>query len=90
MAKEFDIRKIPYERQKGCSLEYKGMVLEDGYRIDFLIEKQVVLEIKSLNEISEIHNAEILTYLRLLSCRIGLLLNFNVPVLKSGIKRFIL
>jgi GxxExxY protein len=88
LAKELDLRKIRYERQKICPLLYKGLMLEEGYRIDFLVEDEVVLEIKSVNEIFSIHDAQILTYLRLLNLRRGLLLNFNVPILKTGIKRF--
>ncbi len=87
LAKEFDIRNIPYERQKACSLTYKGLSIEDGYRIDFLIENEVILEIKAVDAISPIHDAQVLTYLRLLQCKRGLLLNFNVPLLKAGIKR---
>ena len=88
LAKELDLRKIRYERQKACNLLYKGLVLEEGYRIDLLVEDEVVLEIKSVNEIAAIHEAQILTYLRLLNLKRGLLLNFNVPVLKAGIRRF--
>ena len=88
LAKEFDLRSIRYERQKVCSLLYKGLILEEGYRIDLLVEDEVVLEIKSVNEIAIIHEAQILTYLRLLNLKRGLLLNFNVPILKAGTKRF--
>jgi GxxExxY protein len=87
-AKELDLRKIRYERQKICNLLYKGLLLEEGFRIDLLVENEVILEIKSVNEIAEIHDAQLLTYLRLLNLRRGLILNFNVPVLKAGIKRF--
>jgi GxxExxY protein len=88
LAKELDLRKIRYERQKVCSLLYKGLLLEEGYRIDLLVENEVILEIKAVNEIAIIHEAQVLTYLRLLNLKRGLLLNFNVPVLKAGIKRF--
>ena len=87
LAKEFDIRKIRYERQKVCPLTYKGLSIEEGYRIDFLVENEVILEIKSLEAIAVIHDAQVLTYLRLFQRKRGLLLNFNVPVLKAGIKR---
>ncbi len=85
---EFDLRKVRYTRQKACNLLYKGILLEEGYRIDFLIEDEVILEIKSVTDISLIHQAQVLTYLRILNLRRALLLNFNVPVLKDGIKRF--
>jgi GxxExxY protein len=87
LAKEFDIRKIQYERQKTCPLIYKGLSIEEGYRIDFLVENEVILEVKSLEALAAIHDAQVLTYLRLFQRKRGLLLNFNVPVLKAGIKR---
>ncbi len=87
-AKELDLRKIRYERQKICNLLYKGLLLEEGFRTDLLVENEVILEIKSVNKIAEIHDAQLLTHLRLLNLRRGLILNFNVPVLKAGIKRF--
>lgn len=90
LAIEFDLRKIPFERQKVCPLMYKELQLEEAYRIDFLVDNVIVIEIKSVDALSEIHSAQLLTYLRLLRCRKGLLLNFNVPLLKAGIKRFIL
>jgi len=64
------------------------MALEEGYRIDMMVEGEIVLEIKSVDQLSILHEAQILTYLRLLNLRRGLLLNFNVPILKAGIKRF--
>jgi GxxExxY protein len=64
-----------------------GAAIEEGYRIDFLVETEIVVEIKSLEEISAMHHAQLLTYLRLLERRRGLLLNFNVPVLSVGIRR---
>ena len=63
------LRKIRYERQKACNLLYNGLALEEGYRIDLLLEDEVVLEIKSINEIAAIHEAQILTYLRLLNLK---------------------
>ena len=88
LAKEFDLKHIRYERQKMCRVLYKELILEEAYRIDFLIENEVVLEIKSVAEVCTICEAQMLTYLRLLSLRRGLLLNFNVAVLKAGIKCF--
>jgi GxxExxY protein len=90
LAKEFNLRKIPYERQKICPLTYKGLSIDEGYRVDFLVENEVILEIKSLETMAAIHDAQVLTYLRLLQRKRGLLLNFNVPVLIAGIKRFTL
>jgi GxxExxY protein len=68
---------------------YKEIKLDAGYRLDFLINDKVVLEIKSSDKIIPIHDAQILSYLRLSGCKIGLLINFNVKLLKNGIKRFI-
>jgi GxxExxY protein len=87
LAKEFDLRSIRYERQKTCPLTYKGQELPDAYRIDFLVENQLVIEVKAVEQFSPLHVAQLLSYLKLLNCPIGLLLNFNVPILKDGIKR---
>ena len=88
LAREFDIRQILYERQKACSVIYKGFLVEEGYRIDFLVANQIIVEIKSVDTLTKVHEAQIITYLRLLEKRHGLLLNFNVSLLKSGIKRY--
>jgi GxxExxY protein len=87
LAQEFKCQNIPFERQRSYPLIYRGTVLESAYRIDFLVENQVVVEIKAIETISKIHVAQLLTYLRLLNLRNGLILNFNVPALKDGIKR---
>jgi GxxExxY protein len=89
LAKEFDIRGIPYEQQKGVDLTYKGLELHSGYRIDFLIADQMILELKSVEEFSPLYISQTLTYLRLFNLRVGLVINFNVSVLKNGIKRVI-
>ena len=89
-AKELTLRNIKYERQRSCSLVYKDLTVDDACRIDFLIENEVVVEIKSVEAFSDIHTSQVLTYLHLLNLRKGLLLNFNVPVLKDGIKRILL
>jgi len=89
LAKEFSLRSIPYERQKPIPLVYKDLKLECGYRLDFLIGKRVVVEIKSIETIAPIHETVMLTYLRLSESPIGLLINFNVPVLKDGVRRYV-
>jgi GxxExxY protein len=81
---------LTVEKQKALPLIYKEIHLETGYRIDLIINKQIVLEIKSVEAIADIHVAQVLTYLKLSKCKLGLLLNFNVPSLKLGIKRLIL
>lgn len=68
---------------------YKKIKLDAGYRLDFLVKDKVVSEIKSADKIIPIHDAQILSYLRLSGCKVGLLINFNVKLLKNGIKRFI-
>jgi len=69
---------------------YKGLQVECGYRLDFLIENEVIFELKSLNELHPVHEAQLLTYMKLADVNFGFLINFNVPVLKQGIKSFIL
>jgi GxxExxY protein len=69
-------------------VEYKGTILDCGYRIDLLVENSVIVELKAVEEIAPIHQAQILSYMKLSGCPVGLLINFNVPVLTQGIKRF--
>jgi len=89
LAKEFTLRNIPFERQKPIPLVYKDLKLECGYRLDFLINHRLVLEIKSIESIAPIHDSVMLTYLRLSETHLGLLINFKVPILKDGIKRYV-
>lgn len=70
-------------------MRYKEINLDAGYRLDFLINEKVLLEIKSSDGLTRIHDAQILSYLRLSGCKIGLLINFNVKLLRNGIKRFV-
>jgi len=78
------------EKQKPLPLVYKDVKMEAGYRIDLLVENQVIVEIKSVDVLCDIHMAQILTYLKLSGCKLGLLANFNVRHLKDGIKRVIM
>ncbi|MBA4410039.1 MAG: GxxExxY protein [Bacteroidota bacterium] len=78
------------EKQKPLPLVYKGVKLDVGYRIDILVENLVVIELKSVDVLADIHMAQILTYLKLSGCKLGLLANLNVRHLKDGIKRVIL
>jgi len=84
---ELALRKISYQRQVTIPLDYKGMRLECGYRLDLLVESCVLVEMKACESIQPIHEAQLLTYLKLANLKLGLLINFNVPVLKEGIKR---
>ncbi len=78
-----------FERQKPLPIRYKEIQIEYGYRMDFIVENQVVVELKSVEIINNVHTAQILTYMRFSEMNAGLLINFNVSVLKNGIKRFI-
>ncbi len=78
------------EKQKPLPLVYKKVKLDVGYRIDLLVEGKVIVEVKSVDGLADIHMAQILTYLKLSECKLGLLVNFNVRHLKDGIKRVIL
>ena len=89
LAKEFSLRRITYERQKPIPLIYKDLKLECGYRLDFLVNRRVVVELKSIEAIAQIHESVMLTYLRLSGSPLGLLINFNVPILKDGIRRYV-
>jgi len=89
VAKEYDLLSIPYQRQKPVPLVYKELKLECGYRLDFLVCGRVVVEIKSIEAIGLIHDSVMLTYLRLSETSIGLLINFNVPILKDGVRRYV-
>jgi GxxExxY protein len=89
LAREFVLRTIPFERQKPIPLVYKDLKLECGYRLDFLVSGRIVVEIKSIEAIAPIHESVMLTYLRLSESPVGLLINFNVPILKDGIRRFV-
>lgn len=90
LTREFILREIPFEREKGLPVEYKGLLLEAGYRMDFLVASCVVVEIKAIEALAPVHDAQLLTYPRLGGWRVGLLINFNVAVLKNGIHRKIL
>ena len=90
LAYELFKRGIQFERQKSLPLIYEDIRLEIGYRLDIIIENKVIVEVKSVEMLNEVYLAQILTYLKLSGCRIGLLINFNVKYLKEGIKRVIL
>ncbi|MGB7234069.1 MAG: GxxExxY protein [Candidatus Acidiferrum sp.] len=90
LARELLLRNVRFERQKPIPLVYKDVRLDCGYRIDLFVESSVVVELKSIEALAAIHEAIILTYIRLSGCRLGLLINFNVTVLKDGIRRYII
>ena len=86
---EFKLRSFPFERQKELPVEYKGVKLDCGYRLDVVVWNKVILELKSCSELQPIREAQLLTYLKLTNIKVGLLINFNVSVLKEGIKRLV-
>lgn len=87
---ELALRRIRFEKQKPVPLVYKAVKLDCGFRLDLLVEGRVVVELKSVDGLGPIHEAIILTYLRLSGHPVGLLINFNVPVLKDGVRRFVM
>jgi GxxExxY protein len=89
LCRELALRGITFERQVSLPVEYKGVKLDCGHRLDVFVEKFLILEIKSVESLEPIHTAQLLTYLRLKNCHLGLLLNFNCAVMKQGIKRVI-
>ncbi|MFH6986758.1 GxxExxY protein [Flavobacterium collinsii] len=80
---------LEIEKQKPLSLIYEKVKLDIGYRLDIIIENKVILEIKSVDALNEIHFAQLLTYLKLTNCKLGLLINFNVVLIKNGIRRVV-
>lgn len=90
LCREFALRGVAFERQKSLSVVYKGMQLDCGYRLDLLVGGVVVVEIKACEFLQPIHESQLITYLKLGGWKLGLLINFNVPVLKDGVRRRIL
>ena len=89
LAHELTLRRIPFKRQVALPLLYKGVRLESGYRLDMVVKDLVVLECKAVEHILPVHEAQLLSYLRLTQKWLGLLLNFHVPVLQQGIRRIV-
>jgi len=89
LVKELTLRGISFEAEKDLPITYKGLIIECGYRMDLLIEGKVIVELKAVNEVLPIHQQQLLTYLRLTGCRVGLLINFNVRTLREGVKRIV-
>jgi len=89
LCRELDLRGIDFKRQVPLPLNYKGLKLDCGYRLDLLVEDKVIVELKTVEAIAPIHEAQILTYLKLRDIRLGLIINFNVPLLMDGIRRIV-
>ena len=90
MCRELSLRQIPFRSQVDLPVHYKELLLDCGYRIDLVVNERVIVELKSVDRFCSIHESQLLTYLRLSRLRVGLLINFNVPVLKRGILRRVL
>lgn len=90
LCRELHLRNLSFQRQIDLPVDYKGVKLDCGYRLDLLVADSVVVELKCVEHILPIHEAQLLTYLRLTGKRAGLLINFNVPVLRDGLRRMVL
>lgn len=87
---ELTLRELTVNRQVKLTVNYKEVTLDIGYRLDLLVENKVVVELKVVDKFMPIHDAQLLTYMKLVNCSVGLLINFNVPVLKQGLRRKVL
>ena len=87
---ELNLRGLRFERQMTVPVAYKGVHLECGYKLDLLVESTVILELKCVERVTLIHEAQLLTYMKLLNKPVGFIINFNVPILKAGIVRKVL
>ena len=86
---ELSLRRLPFERQVPLPVQYKAVKLECGYRLDLVVDRKLVLELKTAEKLLPIHDAQLLTYLKLSTLTYGLLVNFHVPILKDGLKRVV-
>jgi len=89
LSHELTLRKITYEKQKSLPVFYKGIELDCGYRMDLVVDSRVIVELKCVEKIAPVHEAQLLTYLRLAGIRVGLILNFHAPRLMDGFKRLV-
>jgi GxxExxY protein len=90
LCRELQLRGLPFARQVTLPVLYKGTRLDCGYRLDLLVARAVVVEVKAIEMLRELHSAQLLTYLKMGQWQVGLLINFNVPVLRDGIRRQVL
>ncbi|NJD76830.1 MAG: GxxExxY protein [Candidatus Methanoperedens sp.] len=86
---ELSLREISFQRQAPMPVVYKGIRLDCGYRVDIIVDKKVIIELKSVADVQPIHKAQLLTYLKLSGLKLGILMNFNVQLMKDGINRFV-
>jgi GxxExxY protein len=90
LAHELSLREVAVHRQAPLNLRYKELDFDDDFRIDLMVEDKVIVELKAIKELAPIHEAQLLTYMKLAPCRVGLLINFNVLKLRDGIRRLVL
>jgi GxxExxY protein len=90
LALEFELRGLRFGQEVALPLTYKGKMLSCGYRVDFLVNRELIVQIKAIDQLRPVHQAQVLSYLRLLSLRQGLLINFHVPRLVDGVERLLL
>jgi len=89
LAKSLERGGFKVERQKTIRFDYDGMQFDEGFRVDLLVENSVIVELKSVEQLAPVHGKQVLTYLRLMDLRVGLLINFGAPTLKEGLKRIV-
>ena len=89
LIRELQLRNIFTESQVAIPLQFKGFVLSKEYKIDILVEQELIIELKSVEALLPVHEAQLISYLKLADKRMGFLINFNVPIIKSGFKRFV-
>jgi len=90
LQQEFGLRSLPASREVAIPIDYKGIVIDRAFRADFVVDEKVLLEIKAVEKLEPIHDAQLLTYLKLSKLRVGLILNFNVPAMRQGVRRLVL
>jgi len=90
LAHELNKRGIPFQKQVSLPILYDDLEIEAGLRIDLWIDKKLIVELKAVEQLHDVHQAQLMTYLKLTDTRLGLLINFNVPAIKQGIKRIVL
>ena len=90
LCRELSLSGLSFERQKSLPVEYKGVRLDCGYRLDLVVEKKAIVELKAIDKTMPVHHAQVLTYLRLSGLQLGLLINFNTPTIRDGISRVVL
>ena len=90
LVRELELRSVECKQQVDLPLEYKGAQVGDGLRLDLIVEGKVVVELKVVKDFDPVHESRILTYMRITNCKVGLLINFNKPTLRDGVKRYVI